>query len=119
MLNNFYLFSLQFTERESKRVALIKLVCNKCWINGKFILRLINVVYWVVVLIILQKKRTLFFLFQRTKILGKDGLDLSTEKTGYQHRRRTFVKIIWNPNILEKAKTTSAAVQLKNSNLYQ
>ena len=36
--NNFYLFSLQFTERESKREELIKLVCNKCWINGKFII---------------------------------------------------------------------------------
>ena len=38
MWNNFYLFSLQFIERESKREALIKLVCNKCWINGKFII---------------------------------------------------------------------------------
>ena len=65
---------------------------------------------WVVVLIILQKKRTLFFHFQRTRILGKDELNLSTEKTGYQHRRRTFVKIISNPNILEKTKTTNATV---------
>ena len=65
---------------------------------------------WVVVLIILQKKRALFFLFQRTRILGKDELNLSTEKAGYQHRRRTFVKIISNPNILEKTKTTNATV---------
>ena len=59
---------------------------------------------------ILQKKRTLFFLFQRTRVLGEDGLNLSTVKTDYQRRRRTFVKIISNPNILEKAKTTSATV---------
>ena len=52
----------------------------------------------------------MFFLFQKTRILGEDGLNLSTEKTGYQHRRRTFVKIILNPNILEEAKTTSATV---------
>ena len=30
------------------------------------------------------------FSFQRTRIIGKDGLNLSTEKTGYQHGRRTF-----------------------------
>ena len=45
-----------------------------------------------------------------SRILGKDELNLSTEKTGYQHRRRTFVKIISNPNILEKTKTTNATV---------
>ena len=38
MWNNFYLFSLQFTERKSKREMLIKLVFNKYWINGKFII---------------------------------------------------------------------------------
>ena len=70
----------------------------------------INVVQWVVALIILQKKRTLFLLFQRTRMLGKDGLNSSTEKTGYQHRRRTFVKMISNQSILEKVKTTSATV---------
>ena len=52
----------------------------------------------------------LFFLCQRTRILGKDRLTLSTEKTGHQHRRREFAKIISNPNILEKAKATSATV---------
>ena len=110
MLNNFYLFSLQFTERESKREALIKLVCNKCWINGKFII----MVYKCCIVgchsnCTLDEANTVY-LFQRTRILGKDGLNLSTEKTGYQHRRRTLVKIISNPNILEKAKTTSAIV---------
>ena len=45
-----------------------------------------------------------------SRMLGKDELNLSTEKTGYQHRRRTFVKIISNPNILEKTKTTNATV---------
>ena len=63
----------------------------------------------VVVLIMLQRQQTLFF-FQKTTVLGKDGLNLSTEKTSYQHRRRTFVKIISNPNILEKAKTTRPTV---------
>ena len=51
------------------------------------------------------------FSFPKDRILGKDGLNLSTEKNGYQHRRRTFVKIISNPNILEKVKTTSAMKQ--------
>ena len=32
----FIFFSLQFTERESKRERSV--VCNKCWINGKFII---------------------------------------------------------------------------------
>ena len=50
------------------------------------------------------------FSFPKERILGKDGLNLSKEKTGYQHRRRTFVKIISNPNILEKAKRTSATL---------
>ena len=50
-----------------------------------------------------EEANTVFFLFQRTRILGKDGLNLSTEKTGYQHRRRTFVKIIFEPKYFRKS----------------
>ena len=50
------------------------------------------------------------FSFPKDMDIRKDRLNLSRERTGYQHCRRTFVKIISNPNILEKAKTASATV---------
>ena len=106
---NFFICSVY--RKSLKREALIKLVCNKCWINGKFII----MVYKCCIVgcssnYTTEEANTVFFLFQRTRILGKDGLNLSTEKTGYQHRRLTFVKIISNTSILEKAKTISATV---------
>ena len=104
-----YFLPGQFTvyrKRAPKREASIKLVFNKCWINGKFII----IVYKCCSNCTVEEANTLSFLFQRARILRNDGLNMSTEKTGYQHRRRTFVKIILNPNILEKAKTTNATI---------
>ena len=98
---------------------MIKLVCNKCWINGKFIIMVYKCCIEGCRSNCTVEEANTVFAFPKDDDIRKRWIKFVNRKDWLPTSLSCICKNHFEPKYFRKAKKTSSSSSLKNSNLYR